>query len=203
VVEALQIMHDDKFLTLPVGKSDGTVVGIVDVMDLMYGCGGAEGWRSIFDAAMVCADDESDDDSVHSGPRVSHSIRTSQTNKSRINSTMIKMHDEYQVSKLSGGNSVMARNKINETSSSMLQLKMPNKCTAKQKCMAFHILYMMLFFYSYLQKVIFDFCHQLGCFYTYQHLMQQFTNCCMHCSEPLQNLDYFCEEIPLLELLDF
>ena len=31
VLEALQLMHDNKFLTLPVCEDDGTVVGIVDV----------------------------------------------------------------------------------------------------------------------------------------------------------------------------
>jgi signal-transduction protein with cAMP-binding, CBS, and nucleotidyltransferase domain len=48
VLEALQTMHDNKFLTLPVCEDDGTVVGLVNVMDVIYGCGGAEGWRSIF-----------------------------------------------------------------------------------------------------------------------------------------------------------
>ena len=52
VLEALQLMHDNKFLTLPVCESDGTIVGLVDVMDLIHGCGGAEGWRSIFSQAM-------------------------------------------------------------------------------------------------------------------------------------------------------
>jgi CBS domain-containing protein len=42
VLEALQIMHDNKFLTLPVCEGDGVVVGIVDVMYLIYGCGGAD-----------------------------------------------------------------------------------------------------------------------------------------------------------------
>ena len=52
VLEALQTMHDNKFLTLPVCEDDGTVVGLVDVMDVIYGCGGAEGWRSIFSSAL-------------------------------------------------------------------------------------------------------------------------------------------------------
>jgi CBS domain-containing protein len=60
VLEALQVMHDHNFLTLPVCESDGEVVGIVDVMDLVYGCGGVEGWRSIFDRAMEIDDDGSD-----------------------------------------------------------------------------------------------------------------------------------------------
>jgi CBS domain-containing protein len=60
VLEALQVMHDDKVLTLPVCEEDGTVVGVVDVMALIYGCGGAEGWRSIFDSALDVDDDASD-----------------------------------------------------------------------------------------------------------------------------------------------
>ena len=41
-------------------EDDGTVIGLVGVMDLVYGCGGADGWRSIFDSAMDLADDASD-----------------------------------------------------------------------------------------------------------------------------------------------
>ena len=66
VLEALQIMHDNKFLTLPVCEEDGTVVGLVGVMDLVYGSGGADGWRSIFDSAMDIADDGSDRQSAAS-----------------------------------------------------------------------------------------------------------------------------------------
>lgn len=65
VLEALQTMHDNKFLTLPVCEGDGTVVGLVNVMDVIYGCGGAEGWRSIFSSALEL-DDLSDTDSVPS-----------------------------------------------------------------------------------------------------------------------------------------
>jgi CBS domain-containing protein len=61
VLEALQTMHDNKFLTLPVCEEDGTVVGLVDVMDVIYGCGGAEGWRSIFSSSI-----DHDNDSVSS-----------------------------------------------------------------------------------------------------------------------------------------
>lgn len=66
VLEALQTMHDNKFLTLPVCEADGTVVGIVDVMEVIYGCGGAEGWRSMFQSAMEASDDMSDVSSVNS-----------------------------------------------------------------------------------------------------------------------------------------
>jgi CBS domain-containing protein len=74
VLEALQIMHDNKFLTLPVCEADGSVVGLVDVMDLIYGCGGTEGWRSVFDRAMEL-DDASDASSVYTGVG-SHSGRS-------------------------------------------------------------------------------------------------------------------------------
>jgi CBS-domain-containing membrane protein len=56
VLEALQIMHDNKFLTLPVCELNGRVIGVVDVMDCVYASGGAEGWRSIFASAMECDD---------------------------------------------------------------------------------------------------------------------------------------------------
>jgi CBS domain-containing protein len=66
VLEALQMMHENRFLTLPVCEEDGTVVGLVDVMDVIYGCGGVEGWRSIFSSSLDL-DDASDTASVHSG----------------------------------------------------------------------------------------------------------------------------------------
>jgi len=67
VLEALQLMHDQHFFTLPVcEKGTGRVVGLVDVMDVIYGCGGGsvDGWRSIFDSAMMDMDGDGDDDSV-------------------------------------------------------------------------------------------------------------------------------------------
>ena len=66
VLEALQTMHDNKFLTLPVCEEDGTVVGLVNVMDVIYGCGGADGWRSIFNTTLDL-DDLSDTASHTSG----------------------------------------------------------------------------------------------------------------------------------------
>ena len=65
VLEALQVMHDNRFLTLPVCESNGSVVGIVDVMDCVYASGGAEGWKSIFASAIDC-DDTADSASVYS-----------------------------------------------------------------------------------------------------------------------------------------
>jgi CBS domain-containing protein len=58
-LEALQLMHDNRFLTLPVCQDDGTVIGIVDVLDLIYSCGGMEGWRSLFQSSLDIADDHS------------------------------------------------------------------------------------------------------------------------------------------------
>ena len=66
VLEALQTMHDNKFLTLPVCEDDGAVVGLVNVMDVIYGCGGADGWRSIFNTTLDL-DDISDSVSYVSG----------------------------------------------------------------------------------------------------------------------------------------
>jgi CBS domain-containing protein len=60
VLEALQIMHDNRFLTLPVCEDNGAVVGLVDVMDCIYASGGAEGWKSIFESAL----DQDDGSSV-------------------------------------------------------------------------------------------------------------------------------------------
>merc|ERR1711957_1098464 len=48
VLEALQLMHDHGFLTLPV-CTDEVVVGVVDVMDLILSYGGADVWKSLFD----------------------------------------------------------------------------------------------------------------------------------------------------------
>lgn len=95
VVEALQIMHDNKFLTLPVCEDNGTVVGLVDVMDLIYGCGGAEGWRSIFGSAMDIADDGSETNSVYS----KGSIRSSTPSRSR-KAPSVEKHDDRPVKKL-------------------------------------------------------------------------------------------------------
>ena len=87
VLEALQTMHDNKFLTLPVCEENGTVVGLVNVMDVIYGCGGVEGWRSIFSTSLEL-DDMSDEVSYKSGKgstagrSQSSRSRTVQTNKS-------------------------------------------------------------------------------------------------------------------------
>ena len=69
ILEAMQLMHDHNFLTLPVVEENGTVCGVVDVMDLIYGCGGSTGWRSIFEDAMKCADDETESVTNQSEPK--------------------------------------------------------------------------------------------------------------------------------------
>ena len=84
VLEALQTMHDNKFLTLPVCEDNGGVVGLVDVMDVIYGCGGVEGWRSIFSSSLDM-DDLSDSASQYSGRvdavgSVSRSIKSRKSN---------------------------------------------------------------------------------------------------------------------------
>ena len=70
VIEAMQIMHDNSFLTLPVCEEDGTVCGVVDIMDLIYGVGGSDGWRSIFDSALDM-DDNSESRSLYSAESAS------------------------------------------------------------------------------------------------------------------------------------
>ena len=94
VLEALQIMHDNKFLTLPVCESSGAVIGVVDVMDCVYASGGAEGWRSLFTSALEC-DDVTDEGSVHSHRNAAKSIKSGKSKNSRS-----KTKDIRQVSKL-------------------------------------------------------------------------------------------------------
>ena len=81
VLEALQTMHENKFLTLPVCEENGTVVGVVNVMDVIYGCGGADGWRSIFSTTLDL-DDLSDEASIIS--RKGYSIRSGQSSKHKV-----------------------------------------------------------------------------------------------------------------------
>ena len=77
VLEALQVMHDNKFLTLPVCEDSGLVIGVVDVMDCIYGCGGVEGWRSVFNSALDL------DDLSESGSRVSRRLNVPSVSPSR------------------------------------------------------------------------------------------------------------------------
>ena len=78
VLEALQTMHEYKFLSLPVCESDGTVVGLVDVMDLILGVGGAAGWRSIFSSIDDnCNNDNDSFTDAGSVVSFSHSVQSS------------------------------------------------------------------------------------------------------------------------------
>jgi CBS domain-containing protein len=66
VLDALQLMNDNHFLSLPVCENDEQVIGVVDVMDVIYGCGGADGWRSIINDTLDGDDDDSDTVTVRS-----------------------------------------------------------------------------------------------------------------------------------------
>jgi signal-transduction protein with cAMP-binding, CBS, and nucleotidyltransferase domain len=66
VLDALHQMHDHKYLHLPVVEEDGTVVGLVDVIDIMCGAGGSAGWRSFFSNTMTMKDDGSETGSIRS-----------------------------------------------------------------------------------------------------------------------------------------
>ena len=60
VLEAMQMMHDNRFLTLPVcDEKSGAVLGVVGVMDVIHGCGGKDGWRSIFNQTIDMDDSDS------------------------------------------------------------------------------------------------------------------------------------------------
>ena len=55
--ELLRAMHDHTILTLPVWDANGRMVGLVDVMDDIYGCVEVPmGARSILDSAMDLRD---------------------------------------------------------------------------------------------------------------------------------------------------
>jgi len=100
VLEALQTMHDHKFLTLPVCESDGTVVGIVDVMDCIYNSS-KDGWRSLFDSAMEIDDGTASLNSGGSGASAGRSVggRSSVSARGSVKSAK-STKDERPVSKL-------------------------------------------------------------------------------------------------------
>ena len=69
ILDALKEMHDQKFLHLPVKEpSDGRIIGLVDVMDLVSasatgdGGNGGKGWRDFFRDAMKAREDHNIDD---------------------------------------------------------------------------------------------------------------------------------------------
>ena len=80
LVDALREMHDHKFLHLPVKDSNGRVLGLVDVMELVgstAGEGEGKGWRDFFGGAMAARDDATASDtasnrsgSIHTRPKV-------------------------------------------------------------------------------------------------------------------------------------
>lgn len=74
-IEALRMMHDNRFLSLPVCETNGSIIGIVDVMDLIYACGGVEHWRSIFEMALK-VDDSSTHNSVARQPLLKTDVTT-------------------------------------------------------------------------------------------------------------------------------
>jgi CBS domain-containing protein len=98
VIEALNLMVDHKVLTLPVCEKNGAVIGLVDVMDVIYGCGGAEGWRSVFSSAMDLDDDVSDVTSVHSATSGKRPIAS--TSDALLLSAVKESVEERPVSKL-------------------------------------------------------------------------------------------------------
>jgi len=78
-VEALKMMHDNRFLSLPVCEVNGTIIGLVDVMDLIHACGRIEHWRSIFEMSLKI-DDASTNESVMT-PHVKNEVTTIKVSK--------------------------------------------------------------------------------------------------------------------------
>jgi len=113
VLEALQTMHDHRFLSLPVCEEDGTVVGLVDVMDCMTGVGGVETWRSLFASVMEVDDDQSDSASLRSeGSTVRGSRRPPAQIVARAGSTVSRLHQYDQLPPSPGG-SIINQSEIN------------------------------------------------------------------------------------------
>eukprot|EP01041_Mallomonas_annulata_P001711 gene1711-3313_t len=86
ILEALREMHDHKFLHLPVRDDDGTILGVVDVMELLCSTSESSGksWRDFFGDAMDArGDDMSDASSVRSATMSIHSISRSQQSPKR------------------------------------------------------------------------------------------------------------------------
>jgi CBS domain-containing protein len=113
VLEALQTMHDHRFLSLPVCEEDGTVVGMVDVMDCMLGVGGVDTWRTLFASAMDAGDDNSDTASQRSeGSTVQSSRRPPAQIVARAGSAVSRLHQYDQLPPSPGG-SVINQSEIN------------------------------------------------------------------------------------------
>ena len=90
-------MHDNKFLTPPVCENDRRDVGLVTVMDVIYGCGRAKGWRSLFSSSLDM-DDVSDAASVHSG--IGSATGSAACSTRSKNSVVGRLQDARPVSKL-------------------------------------------------------------------------------------------------------
>ena len=94
MLDALREMHDHKFLHLPVREENGTVLGLVDVMELVcHSAGGdGKGWRDFFSGAMEAKDTMKGHDdtlseisSTHSHSIQAPSISMSKSQRNRVN----------------------------------------------------------------------------------------------------------------------
>eukprot|EP01038_Epipyxis_sp_PR26KG_P006721 gene6721-9214_t len=108
LLDALKEMHDHKFLHLPARESDGKVIGLVDVMELMCstaGNGNSTGWRDFFGGAMDISnnkDEVSDLESRNSSIKSTHKNKIIAP-KSEIKPKLTKRkrtNDQRPVSKL-------------------------------------------------------------------------------------------------------
>ena len=78
LLEALREMHDHKVLHLPVQEEDGTVLGVIDVMELLCHSTpsgeNSKGWRDFFDVALGASGGMDDRLSESSRSETSHSV---------------------------------------------------------------------------------------------------------------------------------
>ncbi|CAM9171877.1 unnamed protein product [Discosporangium mesarthrocarpum] len=82
VIEALQQMHENRFLHLPVVSDTGRIRGLVNVMELVWAVAGTEGssrWESFFGTALDAGDDFSDTGSLRSMSTNRHYLRGDRT----------------------------------------------------------------------------------------------------------------------------
>lgn len=88
LVDAMHVMHEHKFLHLPVVDEAGTIVGMVDVLSLCYGTfahnaaaeGGEADWHSFWDVSLALAKTDDERSEVMS---VGHSVTGSRTSRAR------------------------------------------------------------------------------------------------------------------------
>ena len=107
MLDALREMHDHKFLHLPVREEDGTVLGLVDVMELVcHSAGGdGKGWRDFFSGAMDAKnmmksvdDTLSEISSTHSHSIQAPSISMSKSQRHRANFMDDASSDVFSIS---------------------------------------------------------------------------------------------------------